>query len=72
MTSYARRQHARNIECLSGLHAAQTDNEAGATLTCGLEVVAFSSQPFWLSWPEAGKTCRHDPTTATSACTTPV
>ena len=25
------------------------------------EVVAFSSQPFWLSWPEAGKTRRHAP-----------
>jgi hypothetical protein len=25
------------------------------------QVVAFSSQPFWLSWPEAGKTRRHAP-----------
>ena len=25
------------------------------------EVVAFSSQPFWLSWPEAGRMRRHAP-----------
>src|SRR5260221_13310480 len=25
------------------------------------QVVAFSSQPFWLSWPEAGKIRKHVP-----------
>jgi hypothetical protein len=25
------------------------------------EVVAFSSQPFWLTWPEGGKVRRHAP-----------
>ena len=69
---------AQNLTVRSGADLDRLENlvmtvarPQGATLTCGLEVVASSSQPFWPSWPEAGKTCRHDPTTATSACTTP-
>jgi hypothetical protein len=42
-------------------HESWLERDHAMMLDFDPEVVAFSSQPFWLSWPEAGKTCRHAP-----------
>lgn len=42
-------------------HESWLERDHAMMLDFDPEVVAFSSQPFWLSWPEAGKMRRHAP-----------
>jgi hypothetical protein len=42
-------------------HESWLERDQAMLLDFDPEVVAFSSQPFWLSWPEAGRTRRHAP-----------